>query len=224
MMSAACLARIVVLSGAALALCFDALHLAAQQAAPAQRPPTSAELSRSETPGKALARQFGDQEYELRSAAEAMPAEKWDYRPAQGLFKSEKPEFGPTEVRTFAEQVKHVACSNFAFAAELDGTKPPDRCYLGGPSPAKTPTELLVYLRDSFAALKKSLAAITAKNMYDPIDGPYATPNTRLGLAEVCIWHAADHYGQMALYLRLNGIVPPTSRPNPPPLKDSYGR
>jgi DinB family protein len=218
MMSAASLARAVVLSGAALALCFDAPHLAAQ------RPPTSAELSPSETPGKALARQFGDQEYEVRSAAEAMPAEKWDYRPAQGLFKSEKPEFGPTEVRTFAEQVKHVACSNFAFAAELDGTKPPERCYLGGPSPAKTPTELLVYLRDSFAALKKSLAAITAKNMYDPIDGPYATPNTRLGLAEVCIWHAADHYGQMALYLRLNGIVPPTSRPNPPPLKDSYGR
>lgn len=221
-MSAACLARIVVLSGAALVLCYDAPHLAAQQAAPAQRPPTSAELSRSETPGKALARQFGYQEYEVRSAAEAMPAEKWDYRPAQGLFKSEKPELGPTEVRTFAEQVKHVACSNLAFAAELDGTKPPDRCYLGGPSPAKTPTELLVYLRDSFTALKKSLSAITAKNMYDPMDGPYATPNTRLGLAEVCIWHAADHYGQMALYLRLNGIVPPTSRPNPPPLKDSY--
>ena len=189
-----------------------------------QRPPTSAELSRSETPGKALARQFGYQEYEVRSAAEAMPSEKWDYRPAQGLFKNEKSEFGPAEVRTFAEQVKHLACSNFAFAAELDGTKPPDRCDQGGPSPAKTPTELLVYLRDSFAALKKSLAAITAKNMYDPMDGPYATPNTRLGLAEVCIWHAADHYGQMTLYLRLNGIVPPTSRPNPPSLKDSYGR
>lgn len=182
--------------------------------------PTSAELSRSETPGKALARQFGYQEYEVRSAAEAMPAEKWDYRPAQGLFGNEKPEFGPAEVRTFAEQVKHVACSNFAFAAELDAAKPPDRCDLGGPSPAKTRAELLVYLRDSFVALKKSLSAITAKNMYDPMEGPYATPNTRLGLATVCVWHAADHYGQMTLYLRLNGIVPPSSRPSPPPLKD----
>lgn len=182
--------------------------------------PTSAELSRAETPGKALARQFGYQEYEVRSAAEAMPTEKWDYRPAQGVFKNEKPEFGPSEVRTFAEQVKHVACSNFAFAAELDGMKPPDRCDLGGPSPAKTRAELLVYLRDSFVALKKSLSAITAKNMYDPMEGPYATPTTRLGLATVCVWHAADHYGQMTLYLRLNGIVPPSSRPNPPPLKD----
>lgn len=183
-----------------------------------QRQPTAAEMSRQETPGKAFMRQLGYQEYELRSAAEAMPEEKWDFRPAEGLFKTEKPESGPSEVRTFAEQIKHVACSNFAFAAELDGAKPPEACYKGGPSPAHTRAELLVYLRDSVAALKKSLSAITAKNMYDPIEGPYAGPNTRLGLAAVCIWHAADHYGQMTLYLRLNGIVPPASRPNPPPL------
>jgi hypothetical protein len=80
------------------------------------------------------------------------------------------------------------------------------------------PAELLVYLRDSFATLNKSLSALTVKNMYDPIEGPYGGPNTRLGLAEVCIWHAADHCGQMAIYLRLAGIIPPSSRPNPPPL------
>lgn len=193
---------------------------AAPSPAPQEQRPTSAELSRAETPGKALAREFGFQEYELRSAAETMPEQKWSYRPAEGVFKNEKPEFGPSELRTFAELVKHVACSNFAFAAELDGTKPPEACDKGGPSPAKTRGELLVYLRDSFAALKKSLSTVTANNMYDPIDGPYATPNTRLGLAEVCIWHAADHYGQMSLYLRLNGIVPPASRSNPPPLSD----
>jgi len=51
--------------------------------------------------------------------------------------------------------------------------------------------------------------------MFDPIEGPYAGPNTRLGLAEVVIWHAADHYGQMVLYLRLNGIVPPRQPPEP---------
>lgn len=184
--------------------------------------PTAADLSRDETPGKAVMRLFESQEYELRSLAEAMPSEKWDYRPARGIFKNEKPDYGPAEVRTFAEQVKHVACSNFAFAAELDGAKPPDACDKGGPSPAKSRGQLLVYLRDSFTALKNSLAGITEQNMYDPIEGPYAGPNTRLGLAEVCIWHAADHYGQMTVYLRLNGIVPPTSRPNPPKLHDNY--
>jgi hypothetical protein len=61
---------------------------------------------------------------------------------------------------------------------------------------------------------------------YDGIDGllkgPYAGPNTRLGLATVVVWHAADHYGQMLLYLRENGIVPPASRAAPPPVQDKY--
>jgi hypothetical protein len=90
------------------------------------------ELSKNETPGRALARNFEYQEYEFRSAAEAMPEQKWGYRPAAGLFTKEKPEFGPAEVRTFAEQVKHVACSNFAFAAELDGTNPPKHATRAG--------------------------------------------------------------------------------------------
>jgi hypothetical protein len=38
----------------------------------------------------------------------------------------------------------------------------------------------------------------------------------------VIVWHAADHYGQMTLYLRMNGIVPPASRPDPPPVQDKY--
>jgi hypothetical protein len=189
----------------------------------ARQQPTSAELSRDETPAKAIMRTFEFQEYDVRSAAEAMPQDKWDFRPVQtGTFKNEKPEFGPAEVRTFAEQVKHVACSNFAFAAELDGAKPPEACDKGGPSPAHTRSELLTYLRDSFKALQKSLNAITVKNMFDPITGPYATPNTRLGLAEICVWHAADHFGQMSLYLRLNGIVPPSSRNPQPKLQEKY--
>jgi uncharacterized damage-inducible protein DinB len=162
------------------------------------------------------------QEYEVRSSAEAMPEEKYSYRPAEGKFKNEKPEFGPAEVRTFAEQIKHVACANFGFAAELDGQKPPEACDKGGASPAKTKRELLIYLRDSFAAIRKSLGAINAQNQFDPIEGPYAGPNTRLGIATVILWHNADHYGQMVLYLRLNGIVPPASRPSPPEVKDAY--
>ena len=184
--------------------------------------PTAAEIAKKETVGSAFTRGFGFQEYQVRSAAEAMPEDKYGFRPAEGKFKREKPEFGPAVVRTFAEQVKHVACANFGFAAELDGTKPPDACDKGGTNPAKTKRELLIYLRDSFAAVTRSLAAMNDKNMLDPIEGPYAGPNTRLGLATVVVWHAADHYGQMALYLRLNSIVPPSSRPNPPKVQDSY--
>lgn len=179
-------------------------------------------MSKNETVASALLRGMKYQEYEIRSAAEAMPEDKYSYRPAEGRFKNEKPEFGPAEVRTFAEQVKHLACSNFGFAAELDGQKPPEACDKGGPSPAHTKKELLIYLRDSFTAIRKSLSAITAQNMYEPIEGPYAGPNTRLGIATVVIWHCADHYGQMTQYLRWNNIVPPASRANPPEVKDSY--
>src|ERR1700746_4105161 len=196
--------------------------LANAQEQPPQHQPTAAELSRDETPAKAIMRTFEFQEYDVRSAAEAMPEDKWDFRPAPGMFKNEKPEFGPAEMRTFREQVKNVACSNFTFAAELDGTTPPAGCDKEGPSPAHTRAELLTYLRDSFTALKKSLKEITVKNMFDPISGPYATPNTRLGLADICVWHNADHFGQMALYLRLNGIVPPGSRNPPPKLQEKY--
>jgi uncharacterized damage-inducible protein DinB len=190
------------------------------KAAQESKQPTAAEISKKETVSSALLRTFEYQEYEVRSLAEAMPEEKWSYRPAEGLFKRENPPFG--ELRTFAEQVKHVACANFAFAAEMDGVKPPEACDKGGPSPAKTRAELLTYLRDSFAAMKKSIGAITPKNMFDPIEGPYAGPTTRLNLATVAIWHAADHNGQMVLYLRENGIVPPASRPQPPKLQDKY--
>jgi hypothetical protein len=183
----------------------------------AQEHPTAAELR---TVSSALLHNFVFEEYEFRSAAEAMPTEKYEYRPAQGDYGGVYPGYGPKELRTFGEQVKHVACANFAFAAELDGKKPPPDCDTGGPSPAKTRDELVVYLRDSFKALEKSLGAITTENMFQPIEGPYAGPNTRLGLATVCIWHVADHYGQIVLYMRLNGIVPPASRPNPPELKD----
>ena len=193
-----------------------------QQAAPAQQPkrPTAAELSAKETVGSALVRSFELEEYEFRSAAEAMPADKYEYRPAQGNYGDVYPGYGPKGLRTFGEQVKHVACANFAFAAELDGKTPPPHCDTGGPSQAKTRDELVAYLHDSFKGLKKSLGAITKENMFQPIEGPYAGPNTRLGLATICIWHVADHYGQLVLYMRLNSIVPPASRPNPPELKD----
>jgi hypothetical protein len=192
----------------------------AAQSAPQQKQPTAAELSAKETPASAMLRTFEYEEYEFRSAAEGMPADKYGYQPVQGDYGGVFPGFGPKELRTFAEQVKHVACANFGFAAELDGKTPPAACAKGGPSPAKTRDELVVYLRDSFKALKKSIGAMTAKNMFDPIEGPYAGPETRLGLVSVAISHVADHYGQLVIYMRLNGIVPPASRPNPPELKD----
>ncbi len=141
-------------------------------------------------------------EGQFLSVAEAMPEAKYSFIPSGGNFKG---------VRSFAEQVKHVACANFGFFNEIEGKTPPEHCEKGGPSPAATKAELLKYLRDSFDYGNRVLKTIDAGNALKRVEGPYAGPNTRLGIAVAAVWHIADHYGQIVEYLRMNGIVPPST-------------
>jgi hypothetical protein len=110
--------------------------------------------------------------------------------------------------------VKHVACGNFAFFSEIEGKQPPAHCETGGPAPAASKPELMKYLRDSFAYADRVLATIDEKNLLAPVEGPYGGPSTRLGIAVLAVWHASDHYGQLIVYARMNGVVPPASRPS----------
>src|ERR1700683_3649111 len=132
--------------------------------------------------------------------AEAMPEDKYSFLPTSGKF---------DDARSFGEQVKHVACAQFAFFNEFEGKKPPDDCEKGGHDPAKTKAELIKYLKDSFDYSNGVLATLTATNALDRVEGRYAGPNTKLGISVVAVWHITDHYGQLVEYLRLNGIVPP---------------
>ena len=145
---------------------------------------------------------WGDIERDFIALAEAMPEEKWSYKPAVGEFKG---------VRTFGEQVKHVACANEAWAKQILGEKTPDRCDLGGPNPAKTRAEILRYLHDSFALIDKVISDTNAENLLHANPGSYWGRN-RLSALTAEVWHVSDHYGQLVEYLRLNGIVPKASR------------
>lgn len=138
--------------------------------------------------------------------AEAMPEDKYSFKPTDGAF---------AEARTFAEQVRHVACANFAFFNEIEKKTPPEHCETGGPSPARSKAEIVEYLRESFAYAGAVLSTMTPANALEPAGGPYGGESTRLGLATLAVWHASDHYGQLVMYLRMNGIVPPASRPAP---------
>jgi uncharacterized damage-inducible protein DinB len=137
------------------------------------------------------------------AAAEAMPEAKYSFIPNLGDFKG---------TRSFAEQVKHVACANFGFFNEIEGKTPPEHCEKGGPSKAASKAELLQYLQDSFDYGNKVLPTITEKTALDRVDGPYAGPNSKLGIAAAALWHISDHYGQIVEYLRMNGIVPPPTQ------------
>jgi hypothetical protein len=99
------------------------------------------EQERLDPMATAVAQVFTMIERSFVSLADAMPAEKYGFRPTNGEFK---------DVRTFGEQVKHVACANFAFFNEIEKKEPPARCDIGGPNPAKTKAEIMTYLRESF--------------------------------------------------------------------------
>lgn len=135
--------------------------------------------------------------------AEAMPEEKYGYIPTAGKF---------DDARSFGEQVKHVACVQFALFNEFEGKKPPEDCERGGHDPAKTKAELINYLKDSFEYSNRIIATLTAENAIDRIEGRYAAPNTKLGISVASVWHVTDHYGQLVEYLRMNGIVPPMTQ------------
>jgi len=139
-------------------------------------------------------------ERDFTAVAEAMPEDKWGFKPTQGEFKD-------VHVRSFGEQVRHVACANEAWAKQIVGAQPPARCDLGGPNPAKTKAEVLAYLRDSFLLVDKAIADTSADNLLHPNPGPYWGRN-RLSALTAVVWHVSAHYGQLAEYLRMNGIVP----------------
>jgi uncharacterized damage-inducible protein DinB len=152
-----------------------------------------------------LDRSVTNMEHEFVSAAEAMPEDKFGFAPSNGEFKG---------VRTFGEQIKHVAAVNYMYGAAILSEKVPvDVGDESGPASVKSKAEILNYLKDSFAYVHKAIATINEKNLVEPLKSPFGEGSvTRLGVATSVSAHGFDHYGQMVEYLRMNGIVPPSSR------------
>jgi uncharacterized damage-inducible protein DinB len=144
-------------------------------------------------------------EKEFVAAAEAMPEDKYSFAPTNGEFKG---------VRSFAQQVKHVAATNFELAAVILQEKPPiDIGDEAGPESVKTKAECMKYLKDSFAYVHRAVAVVSDQNAVDSLKSPWGQSTvTRLGLVTLTVGHTFDHYGQMVVYLRMNGIIPPASR------------
>src|SRR6266478_5041125 len=140
--------------------------------------------------------------------AEAMPEEKYGFAPTNGEFKG---------VRTFGQMVKHVAVTNQLIAAAMLGQKPPVTGgeAENGPASVKSKAEIVAYLKDSYANLHKAAAGTNEANLMAPIDNAFGGSNkwNRLGASMLAFGHSFDHYGQLVEYLRMNGIIPPASRP-----------
>jgi len=135
-------------------------------------------------------------------AADAMPEGRYSFAPSNGEFSG---------VRTFAEQIKHLAAANYQLAAATLGEEPPAGTDQETASDSvKTKSQILEYLKGSFASLHRAASALNENNMDDPI--PSKGNRTRLLMLIDAVVHSSNHYGQMVEYLRMNNIVPPASR------------
>src|SRR5438093_5820280 len=174
-------------------------------------PAAGASVSPSAPPtiASAIDREISIVEKEVVEAAEAMPEDKFDFSPE----KLNLPGGDYKGVRTFAEQLKHVAASNYLIWSPITGEKPPDTVNDGkGPDNMKAKAEIIKFVKDSFAFGHKAVATLKRANLVEPITSRSGRQTTRLFQATFAAAHCFDHYGQMIEYLRMNGIVPPASR------------
>jgi DinB superfamily len=181
-------------------------------AAPAARAQAgSMAQQQAPTIASVLNMQLGIVEQQVVSVAEAMPEDKYSFAPTNGEFKG---------VRTFAEEVKHIGFANHLFFGPLMGENIDAKSIeenANGPAALKTKAEIVQYLKDSFALGHRAIATMTADNAVTPLPKPvFPFLSTRLAIASIGSWHPMDHYGQMVEYLRMNGIIPPASRPRSP--------
>jgi hypothetical protein len=169
----------------------------------------SASPSTPPTIASAIDREISLVEKEVVEAAEAMPEDKFDFSPD----KLNIPGSDYKGVRTFGEQLKHIAASNYLIWSPITGEKPPDNVNDGkGPGNMKAKADIIKYVKDSFAFGHKAVATLNESNLVQPIPRNNRPPTTRLFQATFAAAHCFDHYGQMIEYLRMNGIVPPASR------------
>jgi uncharacterized damage-inducible protein DinB len=195
---------LLVLSFAIVALGQGTGSAPAAQSSPApqaqttpQAPPTIASV---------VDRQITQLESQMVAVAEAMPEDKYDSLPAQLNTKDSR-----DPVRSFAMEVKHVATANYLFWGSMTGDPVPAGVKgPNGPDDIKTKADIIKYLKGSFAIGHKAAATLTAENVVEQV--PFRQNKApRLYLATFAVEHAYDHYGQMVIFLRMNGVTPPGS-------------
>ena len=156
---------------------------------------------------KAIERQFSKIESDIVTTAEAMPESTFYFTPESLQLKNSNFK----GVRTFAGQIMHLATDNILiWSAITEDSVRADITDVNGPKAIQSKAAVIEYLKSSFAVGRKAIATLTEKNAMDLIDFRYRKL-PRLDLAFYALTHANEHYGQMAVYLRMCGIVPPAT-------------
>jgi uncharacterized damage-inducible protein DinB len=180
----------LILALMSLGICARAQEMGKKEASP--KPAASA--------SQAVLDQWNDIGRKLIAMAEDFPEDKYDFKPA------------PT-VRSFAERLIHAAHANYFFTNAVLGQKPPA---MDDPKREqyKTKADVAAFVKKSFA---DGTAAIKAKGdagMSDLVVDPFENQQTRISdFAYGFVEHSGEIYGQLTVYYRAAGMVPPESRP-----------
>ncbi len=170
-------------------------------AAPAQATPKNEAPKPAQGPSAEALAMWNAIGQKLMAMAQDFPEDKYDFRP--------KP-----EVRTFAEQLLHVAGTNYVLLSAVKGsqmgpgTEDPDR------KTYKSKADVVNLLKKSLEDGAAMIQATGDAGMSKPVKYPYGNRmvSANFIFAETAE-HSGEHYGQLVVYYRLNGIVPPASRP-----------
>lgn len=132
------------------------------------------------------------------AAADLMPADKFSFKPTP-------------EMNTFGHLTMHIAQSNNFLCSKISGTAAPDVKLTDTDAKDK----LVAALKASFEYCATALTNVDDSKLGDPMTLFGNRPATRAAalIALSDDWY--DHYGTQAVYLRLNGILPPTAQPKP---------
>ena len=134
----------------------------------------------------------------LTAMAEDFPEDKYDFKPT------------PAQ-RSFAEQLLHAAGSCYYFTNTVMGQKPP----AGDPNrdQYKSKADIVAFVKKSFADGATAIQAQGEQGMTTQFEYFPGQKSRVLDMAYGIIEHSGEHYGQLVVYYRLAGLVPPESRP-----------
>ncbi len=154
----------------------------------------------AESPSKVVLDSWNDIGRKLIAMAEDFPEDKYDFKPT------------PAQ-RSFAEQLLHAAYANYYFTNPVTGQENPE-----GNDPKreqyKSKADVVAYVKKSFGDGAAAIKAKGDKGMSDLVVDPFEHQKTRVSdFAYGFVEHAGEHYGQLVVYYRLSGLVPPESRP-----------
>ena len=144
---------------------------------------------------KAFHESIANSEKNLVAAAEAMPEDKYSYKPT------------PAQM-SFGAIMAHLAGGNDALCSVIGGVKPPMREKV--PATA-TKAALIARLKETFAYCHSTLASLDDSKLGEELT-VFGEKMSRGALELETVGDWADHYSQMAIYLRMNGMLPPTAK------------